>query len=185
MNSTKNSESIQDLVDHLFRHRAGQMIASLTRIFGLSHLDLVEDAFRVAIHHREDLDDHRAAIHSTLDIDICRNHRQIGILADFIQQADDDDILGLDDPHAIESKRGEEQVKGFILADEFILDQGYLGLLQGIRANGNDHLAGQVRDPFDHVGDLDVLEPERDFSIIDIASSLTPETSRGSGLAPW
>src|SRR3954465_678049 len=31
------------MVDHLFRHEAGKMIAILTRIFGLSHLELVED----------------------------------------------------------------------------------------------------------------------------------------------
>jgi RNA polymerase sigma factor (sigma-70 family) len=33
----------QQLVDHLFRHEAGKMIAVLTRIFGLHNLTLVED----------------------------------------------------------------------------------------------------------------------------------------------
>lgn len=41
--------SIHDTVDHLFRHRAGQMVASLTRIFGLRNLDLVEDAVQEAL----------------------------------------------------------------------------------------------------------------------------------------
>src|SRR4030095_11179261 len=36
------SSSIE-LVDHLFRHEAGKMIAVLTRIFGLHHLELAED----------------------------------------------------------------------------------------------------------------------------------------------
>ena len=38
-----SSESTQQLVDHLFRHEAGKMIAVLTRIFGISNLELVED----------------------------------------------------------------------------------------------------------------------------------------------
>ncbi|HEY6901923.1 MAG TPA: sigma-70 family RNA polymerase sigma factor [Puia sp.] len=36
-------ESTHQLVDHLFRHEAGKMIAVLTRIFGISNLELVED----------------------------------------------------------------------------------------------------------------------------------------------
>lgn len=34
---------ISALVDHLFRHKAGQMVAILTRIFGLENLQLAED----------------------------------------------------------------------------------------------------------------------------------------------
>lgn len=34
---------VNQLVDHLFRHRAGQMVATLTRIFGPAHLELAED----------------------------------------------------------------------------------------------------------------------------------------------
>ena len=33
----------QQLVDHLFRHEAGKMIAVLTRVFGIHNLDLAED----------------------------------------------------------------------------------------------------------------------------------------------
>lgn len=36
-------ESSRQLVDHLFRHEAGKMIAVLTRIFGIHNLKLVED----------------------------------------------------------------------------------------------------------------------------------------------
>lgn len=32
------------LIDHLFRHHSGKMVAVLTRIFGLSNLEIVEDA---------------------------------------------------------------------------------------------------------------------------------------------
>ena len=32
------------LVDHLFRHHSGKMVSVLTRIFGLAHLDIIEDA---------------------------------------------------------------------------------------------------------------------------------------------
>ncbi|RZN82888.1 MAG: sigma-70 family RNA polymerase sigma factor [Winogradskyella sp.] len=31
-------------IDHLFRHHSGKMVSVLTRIFGLSHLDIIEDA---------------------------------------------------------------------------------------------------------------------------------------------
>jgi RNA polymerase sigma-70 factor, ECF subfamily len=37
------------LVDHLFRERAGQMVAWLTRVFGASHLDLVEEVVQDAL----------------------------------------------------------------------------------------------------------------------------------------
>ncbi|MEM9674685.1 MAG: sigma-70 family RNA polymerase sigma factor [Bacteroidota bacterium] len=34
------------IVDHLFRHQYGKMVAILSRIFGLAHLELVEDAIQ-------------------------------------------------------------------------------------------------------------------------------------------
>ncbi len=34
----------QQLIDHLFRHQSGKMVSVLTRIFGLKHLDIIEDA---------------------------------------------------------------------------------------------------------------------------------------------
>jgi RNA polymerase sigma-70 factor (ECF subfamily) len=37
------------LVDHLFRHRAGQMIATLVRIFGPHHIDLAEEVVQDAL----------------------------------------------------------------------------------------------------------------------------------------
>ena len=37
------------LVDHLFRHQAGQMVAWLTRIFGPAHLELVEEVVQDAL----------------------------------------------------------------------------------------------------------------------------------------
>ncbi len=37
-------EDSQPLVDHLFRHHYGKMVSTLTRIFGLNNLGLIEDA---------------------------------------------------------------------------------------------------------------------------------------------
>ena len=37
---------VHELVEHLFRHQAGQMLASLTHIFGLENLDLAEQESR-------------------------------------------------------------------------------------------------------------------------------------------
>lgn len=36
------------MADHLFRHRSGQMVATLTRIFGIAQLDLVQDVVQEA-----------------------------------------------------------------------------------------------------------------------------------------
>ncbi|WP_298536081.1 sigma-70 family RNA polymerase sigma factor [uncultured Algibacter sp.] len=33
-----------EIIDHLFRHHSGKMVSVLTRIFGLKHLDIIEDA---------------------------------------------------------------------------------------------------------------------------------------------
>jgi RNA polymerase sigma-70 factor (ECF subfamily) len=44
-----SSDSIHQSVDHLFRRRAGQMVATLTRIFGIEKLDQVEDAVQEAL----------------------------------------------------------------------------------------------------------------------------------------
>lgn len=41
-----NEKPVNELVDHLFRHSAGQMIAFLTRVFGIEKLDLIEDAIQ-------------------------------------------------------------------------------------------------------------------------------------------
>src|ERR1700726_3509602 len=40
---------VDDVVEHLFRHQAGQMLATLTHIFGLEHLDLAEEAVQEAL----------------------------------------------------------------------------------------------------------------------------------------
>lgn len=40
---------VNNLVDHLFRHRAGQMVATLTRIFGPRHLELAEEVVQEAL----------------------------------------------------------------------------------------------------------------------------------------
>ena len=44
-----SDNNVHHLVDHLFRHKAGQVIATLTRIFGVEHLDLVEDVTQEAL----------------------------------------------------------------------------------------------------------------------------------------
>lgn len=40
---------VNPLVDSLFRHESGKLVASLTRFLGLSHLELVEDAVQEAL----------------------------------------------------------------------------------------------------------------------------------------
>jgi RNA polymerase sigma-70 factor (ECF subfamily) len=43
------SRHTRTLVDHLFRHRSGQMVATLARVFGFDRLDAVEDAVQDAL----------------------------------------------------------------------------------------------------------------------------------------
>jgi RNA polymerase sigma-70 factor (ECF subfamily) len=43
------SGDISQVVEHLFRHEAGKIIATLTRIFGLEHLTLAEDVVQEAL----------------------------------------------------------------------------------------------------------------------------------------
>lgn len=43
-----SSDSPQKLVDHLFRHESGRMIAALTRVFGTHNLGMVEDVVQEA-----------------------------------------------------------------------------------------------------------------------------------------
>lgn len=43
------TDSIHDLVDHLFRQKSGQITAILVKIFGIDHLDLVEDVVQDAL----------------------------------------------------------------------------------------------------------------------------------------
>ena len=41
-----SAKEVQTLVDHLFRHEAGRMVAILTRIFGIHNLELAEDVLQ-------------------------------------------------------------------------------------------------------------------------------------------
>jgi RNA polymerase sigma factor (sigma-70 family) len=40
---------VSQVVEHLFRHEAGKMVATLTRIFGIEHLNLAEDVVQEAL----------------------------------------------------------------------------------------------------------------------------------------
>ena len=39
-----NANNNHKIVDHLFRHQYGKMVAILSKIFGLSHIEFIEDA---------------------------------------------------------------------------------------------------------------------------------------------
>jgi RNA polymerase sigma factor (sigma-70 family) len=41
--AVQDPEEVSQLVEHLFRHEAGKMVATLTKIFGIEHLTLAED----------------------------------------------------------------------------------------------------------------------------------------------
>jgi RNA polymerase sigma-70 factor (ECF subfamily) len=48
-NIVQKPEEISGVVEHLFRHEAGKMVATLTRIFGIEHLSLAEDVVQEAL----------------------------------------------------------------------------------------------------------------------------------------
>jgi RNA polymerase sigma factor (sigma-70 family) len=41
--------TVSQVVEHLFRHEAGKMVSTLTRIFGLEHLTLAEDVVQATL----------------------------------------------------------------------------------------------------------------------------------------
>src|SRR5215217_3044205 len=45
----QKSEGVSQLIEHLFRHESGKMVATLTRIFGIEHLNLAEDVVQEAL----------------------------------------------------------------------------------------------------------------------------------------
>lgn len=49
LNESLPSAEVSHLVEHLFRHEAGKIVATLTRIFGLSNLELAEDLVQEAL----------------------------------------------------------------------------------------------------------------------------------------
>src|SRR5262245_31709511 len=42
-------QGVSQLVEHLFRHESAKMVATLTRIFGIEHLNLAEDVVQEAL----------------------------------------------------------------------------------------------------------------------------------------
>src|SRR5215468_6947130 len=42
-------QQVSQLVEHLFRHEAAKMVATLTRIFGIEHWNLAEDVVQEAL----------------------------------------------------------------------------------------------------------------------------------------
>jgi RNA polymerase sigma-70 factor (ECF subfamily) len=47
--SMQQPGGVSQLVEHLFRHESGKMVATLTRIFGIEHLNLAEDVVQEAL----------------------------------------------------------------------------------------------------------------------------------------
>jgi RNA polymerase sigma-70 factor (ECF subfamily) len=47
--SEQKPPEVSQVVEHLFRHEAGKMVATLTRIFGIEHLTLAEDVVQEAL----------------------------------------------------------------------------------------------------------------------------------------
>src|SRR5713101_2274077 len=48
-NQQSAPQEVSQLVEHLFRHEAGKMVATLTRIFGVENLNLAEDVVQEAL----------------------------------------------------------------------------------------------------------------------------------------
>jgi RNA polymerase sigma factor (sigma-70 family) len=46
---SRRAGNVSEVVEHLFRHESGKMVAVLTRIFGIEHLNLAEDVVQEAL----------------------------------------------------------------------------------------------------------------------------------------
>ncbi len=49
MADMQQAQGVSQLVEHLFRHESAKMVATLTRIFGIEHLNLAEDVVQEAL----------------------------------------------------------------------------------------------------------------------------------------
>lgn len=49
MTESPLSGEVPQVVEHLFRHESGKLVATLTRIFGVEHLTLAEDVVQEAL----------------------------------------------------------------------------------------------------------------------------------------
>ena len=45
----REPQEVSQIVEHLFRHEWGKMVATLTRIFGVEHMTLAEDVVQEAL----------------------------------------------------------------------------------------------------------------------------------------
>src|SRR5690242_12724349 len=45
----RKPQEVPQVVEHLFRHESGKMVATLARIFGVEHLTLAEDVVQEAL----------------------------------------------------------------------------------------------------------------------------------------
>jgi len=104
------------LVDHLFRSRAGQMVAWLTRIFGPAHLDLAEEVVQDALVKAlqqwpykgvpENPGGWLLAVARNGAVDVLRRHsafanREDAIVAEIAKSTSQPDL----DRHAVEGRR--------------------------------------------------------------------------------
>ena len=49
MADMQQPQGVSQLVEHLFRHESAKMVATLTRIFGIEHINLAEDVVQEAL----------------------------------------------------------------------------------------------------------------------------------------
>ena len=61
----QNPDGVSQLVEHLFRRESAKMVATLTRIFGIQHLNLAEDVVQDALGRALQTCERRAISHST------------------------------------------------------------------------------------------------------------------------
>lgn len=110
------------MVDHLFRHQYGKMVAILSKIFGLSHLELIEDAIqdtflKAALQWKINKPDHpeawltQAAKHRVIDL-----IRQINARRSRNQQFQDKPIESELDDYFLEHEIRDSQLRMIFVA---------------------------------------------------------------------
>lgn len=103
-----SDQAVSELVDHLFRHKAGQMVATLTRLFGLDNLQLAEDVVQDTLLQALRQWSYRGVpenpggwllqVAKNRAIDILRRQTNLRHKLSYLDDHASDDRLRLDDP---------------------------------------------------------------------------------------
>ncbi len=112
--AAENPPEVSRVVEHLFRHEAGKMVATLTGIFGIEHLTLAEDVVQEALARASQtwpfygVPKNPAACHCAAKDYASTDWPQILSLYDHLVEFDDSPVVALNRAVALAEVRGPQ-----------------------------------------------------------------------------